>query len=218
MTKILAVCCLVVGFNAFAGEEKEKDKEKGAPAAGGMDMSKMGPGARKPKDEKKAKKEVDEFIKKSDAAYAKGDFDAVVAMNDYPIFMATDDLNGAPEARSYSKEEYVAMMKPMFDGMPKDTKMAHKLQVSVLSDSLVNLVDECTTTTGKVKVTAKNSGLLVKVGGEWKWKSVVEAGWGGMADAKGPAPVAAPPAAGGPPAGGPPAGGPPGKSGATGKK
>jgi hypothetical protein len=33
---------------------------------------------------------------------------------------------------------------------------------------------------GKQKLSGRNSSLLVKTGGQWKRKSMVEAGWGGM--------------------------------------
>jgi len=72
------------------------------------------------------------------------------------------------------------MMKPAFEHMPKDMKMTHKPTVVVLSDSLVSVTDEVTTTMGKQKMTSRNAGLLVKRDGQWKWKAMVEAGWGGM--------------------------------------
>jgi hypothetical protein len=64
--------------------------------------------------------------------------------------------------------------------MPKDMKMTHKPTISVLSDSLVNVVDEFTMTTGKHTITGRNTSLLVKRDGQWKWKAMAEAGYGGM--------------------------------------
>ena len=49
--------------------------------------------------------------------------------------MVTDDLKGVPEAKQYSREEYIAEMKPMFEGMPKDMKMTHKPTITVLSEN-----------------------------------------------------------------------------------
>ncbi len=180
MKHLIAVCTFVVAVSAFA-DAKE------APPAPGMDITKVGPPARKITDEKKTKKELEEFFKKGEEAEKKGDMDVMFASIDFPIFMATDDLKGVPESKAYSKDEYVAMMKPMMESMPKDTKTTHKRTVTVLSDSLANVVDEWTMTAGKVKVTGKNAALLVKVGSDWKTKTVVEAGWGGMGP---PAPAA----------------------------
>jgi hypothetical protein len=36
-------------------------------------------------------------------------------------------------------------------------------------------------TMGKQKITGRNASLLVKRDGQWKWKSLIEAGYGGMA-------------------------------------
>ena len=63
--------------------------------------------------------------------------------------------------------------------------MTHKPTITVLSDSLANVVDDFTMTMGKQKITGKNASLLVKRDGQWKWKSMVEAGYGGMEPPKG---------------------------------
>lgn len=174
MKTLLRVCTLLVAVPVFAEAQE-------------ADLTKVGPGARKVTDEKKTKKELEAFFKAVDEADKKGDFDAAVAAIDFPIYMATDDLKGVPEAATYSKEAYVAMMKPMLEGMPKDLVITHKRTFAVLSDSLANVVDEWTQTVGKVKTTGKNATLVVKVGGAWKLKSMVEAGWGGPPPAAAPA-------------------------------
>ena len=150
---------------------------QGAPA---MDMTKMGPRARKPTNESQTKKEVQDFFKKAEETGKKGDMEGMLSRVDFPVYMATDDLKGIPEAKEFSREEYTAMMKPFFENMPKDMKMTHKPTITVLSDSLANVVDDFTTTMGKQKMTGRNAGLLVKRDGQWKWKVMVEAGWGGM--------------------------------------
>ncbi len=185
MKKLMSVCAVLVAMSVFAEE----------PVA---DLTKLGPAARKVTDEKKTKKELEAFFKAGDEADKKGDFEAAVAAIDFPVFMATDDLKGVPEAASYSKEAYVAMMKPMLEGMPKDLVMTHKRTIVVLSDSLANVVDDWTQTVGKVKTTGKNATLVVKVGADWKLKSMVEAGWGGMSAAPAAKPAPAPAPAAGP--------------------
>src|SRR5438046_1192923 len=99
MKNILAVAVLVVGFSAFA-----QDAGAAAPAAASVDWSKTGPGARKPADEKKSKKEIEDFFKKMDAADKAHDMDAMVAAHDFPVYMVTDDTKGAVEAKAFSKE------------------------------------------------------------------------------------------------------------------
>ncbi|WP_224240954.1 nuclear transport factor 2 family protein [Hyalangium gracile] len=196
MKRTILVCTAAV---VFAGSAWAQDKaaKPAAPAAApaqgagaqagapqgnapAMDMTKMGPMARKPTNEKQTKKEITDFFKKMEETSQKGDMEAMNAMIDFPVLMVTDDLKGTPESKSYSREEYTAMMKPMLDSMPKDMKTTHKPTITVLSDSLAAVTDDFTMTVGKQKITGRNAGLLVKKDGQWKWKSMVEAGWGGM--------------------------------------
>lgn len=179
MKRMMIVCLAAV---SFAGSALAQDKAQQQPA---MDMTKMGPAARKVTNEKQTKKEITEFFKQLEAAEKKGDMEASMAAIDFPVFMLTDDLKGVPESKLYTREEYVAMMKPMYENMPKDMKMTHKPTIVVLSDSLASVTDDFTMTVGKQKVSGRNASLLVKVDGQWKWKSMVEAGWGGMSEGSG---------------------------------
>ncbi|HEX8441284.1 hypothetical protein [Archangium sp.] len=181
MKRSILVCVTAV---ALAGSAWAQDKGQKPATAGeqapAMDLSKMGPGARKPTNEKQTKQEVQAFFKQMEEIEKKHDFEAMIAMHDFPVYMATDDLKGVPETKEFSREEYVAMMKPMFEGMPKDLKTTYKPTVTVLSDSLVSVINDFTMTQGKQKVTGRNASLLVKRDGQWKWKVMVEAGYGGM--------------------------------------
>lgn len=190
MKRSIVVCVAAVAFAGTAWAQGKAPEAKPAtpPAQGSamnMDMSKMGPGARKPTNEGQTKKEIENTFKKMEEAEKAGNTDAMFAAVDFPVFMVTDDLKGVPEAKAFNREEYVAMMKPMMENMPKDMKMTHKRQITVLSDSLANVVDDFSMTMGKQKVTGKNVMLLVKRDGQWKAKSMVEAGWGGMSPPQG---------------------------------
>jgi hypothetical protein len=147
---------------------------------GDMDMSKMGPWTRKPTNEGQTLKEIMAFFKAMEESMKKGDFEADLARVDFPVHMLTDDAKGVPSAKLYTREEYVAMMKPFYESSPKDMKTTHKPTVSVLSDSLVAVVDDFTMTMGKQSLRGRNFMLLVKKDGQWKRKQMTEAGWGGM--------------------------------------
>jgi hypothetical protein len=66
----------------------------------------------------------------------------------------------------------------MFEQMPADIQVTHKPTITVLSDSLATYTDDFTITTGGKKYSGRNAGLLVKRDGQWKWKTMYEAGWG----------------------------------------
>ena len=162
----------VVGTALLAGMAWAQD-------GGGMDMSKMGPWSRKT-NEAAVKKEIAAFFKEMDELEKKNDMAGVLAHIDFPVYMMTDDSKGVPKAGEWTKEMYEAVMKPMMENMPKDMKVTHKPTVTVLSDSLVNVVDDSTTTMGKQKMSARSLGVLVKRDGKWRWKVMGEAGWGDM--------------------------------------
>lgn len=179
MKYVMLSCALIFATTATAALAEEP----------GMDMSKMGPWTRKPTDEKKIKAEVAAFFKAEEELAKKGDFAAVLARIDFPVYMVTDDAKGVPEAAPWDQAEYAQMMKPFYENAPKEMMTTHKPTVTVLSDSLVNVTDEFTTTIGKQKLSGRNMAVLVKRDGQWKWKVMGEAGWGGDAT---PPPAASP--------------------------
>ncbi|MBZ4422947.1 hypothetical protein [Myxococcus sp. RHSTA-1-4] len=163
-------------------QEKQQEKQVSPSATGGsgapMDMSKMGPWTRKPTNESKTRKEVEAFIKEEDAIMKRRDFQASLERVDFPIFMATDNSKGIPSAESYERQKYSEMMKPFFDQMPADMQVNHKLDITVLSDSMVSYTDTYTATMEGKKRNGRSAGLLVKREGQWKWKAFFEPGWG----------------------------------------
>ena len=178
MMRRIAVCLASLMLTAPVwAQEKEEPPATGGSGAQ-MDMTQMGPWTRMPANEAKLRKEVEAFFKEEDAIMKRGDFDAALARIDFPIFMATDNRKGIPEAETYDRQTYTEMMRPMFQQTPKDMKVTHKPNITVLSDSLATFTDDFTVTTGGKKMSGRNAGLLVKRDGEWKWKAFYEAGWG----------------------------------------
>lgn len=168
---------LIISTSLFAAPADKPASTPGAAPA--MDYTKMGPASRKPRDEKAVRKEIDAFLKANDESAKKNDMDGMLALIDFPVYMVTDDAKGAVEAKAYTKDEYVAMMKPYFDNAPKDVSTQHKYSTTVLSDALAQVMDDSTMIIGKTKIPGTSVNLLVKRDGKWLWKTMVEAGWGG---------------------------------------
>src|SRR3974390_105524 len=121
----------------------------GAPPAGAPDMSKMGPLTRMPKDEKATKKEINDLFKQAEDFQKKGDQAGLLSQIDFPVTMITDDSKGVPSAEEWSQEKYIAVMKPMWESQPADMKMTHRLAITVLSDSLADVIDDFAMTAGR---------------------------------------------------------------------
>jgi hypothetical protein len=183
MMRRIAVCLVSLMLTTPVWAQ-DKEPTKSPEASGGsgmqMDMSKMGPWTRKPTNESKTRKEIEAFIKEEDALMKKRDIEASLARVDFPIFMTTDDSKGVPKAETFDRQQYADMMRPMVEQTPADLQVNHKLDIKVLSDSLVTVSDDYTLTMGGKKHSGRNTALLVKRDGQWKWKAMVEPGWGDM--------------------------------------
>jgi len=167
MTRLLTATLLLCAVNAFAD---------GADA--GVAMPEMGPHTRKPSNEAKTKKEITEFYNAEQALMTGKQFDAMADRVEYPVTMGTDNAKGVTQFTEWSREKYVGDMKGFWESADPKMKMAHKLTITVLSDSLANVVDEWTMTEGKKVTKGKNASVLVKTSAGWKYKVMIEAGWG----------------------------------------
>jgi hypothetical protein len=133
----------------------------------------------KVREEQKDKKEILAVFGKMDAAGKKGDLEAAVALVDFPVLMITDDSKGEGQASPWTKEQWTEVMKPFYQ-KPTDAKMTHKPSVFLVTDSLATANDNWTSTAGGKTLSGRNSTILVRKGGEWKIKAMMEGGWGDM--------------------------------------
>jgi hypothetical protein len=188
----LAVCAVVGASSAFGqGQEQQQQQqqqhEPGAGGAGmqGMDWTRMGPWTRKPTNEAQTRKEIQNFFKEEEALMKRRDLEATIARVDFPVYMLTDDSKGEPKSALFDREEYTEMTRQYLQQMPADLQITHQPTITVLSDSLAVVTDEFTMTMGGQRRSGKSAAVLVKRGGQWKWKSMIEAGWGDTAPATG---------------------------------
>jgi hypothetical protein len=176
MTKLAS--CLAVLLVGTVAQAQDKAAPPSAPAAGAPDMTKMGPMSRPVT--KEDKKGVDEAFKAMQAAFKAGDVNAAADLVDFPVIMLSDDSKGNAVSMNVNREQWVALMKPMADGMPKDMKMSHKHATTFLSDTLAVAIADEGMQLGKVKGKWKSMSVLTQKDGKWKFKQMAEAGWGDM--------------------------------------
>ncbi len=165
----LAVTLLAFATPGFAAEQQ-------AAAPGEDPMAGWVP--RKVTKEKADKQEIMTLFKSFEACEKKGDVNAAAALVDFPVLMVTDDSKGEAMGETWNREKWVQVMAPFY-GKPKpDMKVTHRPVVFMITDSLASVADQWTMTAGEKKVTARNSTLVVRKGGQWLVKSMVEGGWG----------------------------------------
>lgn len=129
--------------------------------------------------EQKDKKEILAVFRKMDAAGKKADLEAAVALVDFPVLMVTDDSKGESQAAAWTREQWTEVMKPFY-AKPMDARMTHSQSIFMVTDSLAAATDSWTMTMGGKTTSGRNATLLVRKGGEWRIKAMMEGGWGDM--------------------------------------
>ncbi|MFT3912813.1 MAG: DUF4440 domain-containing protein [Anaeromyxobacteraceae bacterium] len=162
---------LVLAFPALA-----EDK----PAAGGADPM---AGWKPPvvKNEKKDRQEIEAMLKKMETASQKADLEGAAALVDFPVLMVTDDSKGEGGGDVWSREQWTKVMKPFYaQPSPPDAMKPGKRTIVLISDSLAIVGSGWTMKMGPKAVSGTSGLVLVRKGGEWKAKGMIEGGWGDM--------------------------------------
>lgn len=131
------------------------------------------------KAEGKDKKEIQALFHRMEAAGKKGDLEAAAAFIDFPVLMVTDDAKGEASAESWSREQWEKVMRPFYS-KPMEGTMKHEPAIFLVTDSLATANVKWTMKEKGKTTSGKNSVTLIRKGGEWKVKVMMEGGWGGM--------------------------------------
>jgi hypothetical protein len=173
MKRLLVAMLLVPASLAFGAEQKEPPAAaSGDPMAGWVPPKVTNPAA--------SKKEIQALFQAMEAASKRGDIDAAAALVDFPVLMATDDSKGEGLAETWTREQWIEVMKPFYGKPATDMKVTHKLDVFLLSDSLASVDDVATVKMGAKTMTMRNTTLAVRRDGKWLVKAMAEGGWGDM--------------------------------------
>ncbi|MGC3999355.1 MAG: DUF4440 domain-containing protein [Anaeromyxobacter sp.] len=129
----------------------------------------------------KDRKELAAFFKQMQAASEKGDLEAAAALVDFPVLMVTDDAKGEAGGEAWTREQWIETMKPFYaQPMPAGMTSYAKPTIVLISDSLALVGTPWTMKMGKGKVTGTSGLVVIRKGGAWKAKAMVEGGWGDM--------------------------------------
>ena len=141
------------------------------------DITKTGPLSRKVT--KEDTQGIEALFKAAEAAWKKGDMQALTAMYDFPIYMGTDRQDGTYEGGEWMQELFEKIMGPMMKTDPKDVVYKEKRTPHFLSDTLAVVIGETTASRGGKQLGSyKWSAVVIKKNGQWRLKSGLEAGHG----------------------------------------
>jgi hypothetical protein len=133
----------------------------------------------KVKAESQDKKEIQAVFHRMEAAGKKGDLEGAAAIIDFPVLMVTDDRKGEAAGEGWSREQWLKVMTPFY-AKPMAGTMTHKPAIFLVTDSLATANVEWTMKEGGKTTSGRNSLILIRKGGEWKVKAMMEGGWGDM--------------------------------------
>jgi hypothetical protein len=170
--KTLLTCGLATAVALAVARPAPAADEHATPAgeAGGI--------ARTVTNAKADRAEILALLRALEDAARRGDVNGAAALVDFPVLMVTDDSRGEAMADSWSKDQWLEVMAPFYKPAPGAT-IAHHPSIFLVTDSLATVADEVTTTLGKRKLSTRSALLVVRTGGRWKVKSMIEGGFGG---------------------------------------
>lgn len=126
----------------------------------------------------KQKAEIAEWFKKYDELIKKMDIEAMANQAAFPITVISDEQNGNGISRQWNREDFVKAMTNAMSNTHKDIKYNTVRTPLVINEHLVVVLTEWNMKADKKTTKSKYADILVKEDGVWKFKTMVQAGWG----------------------------------------
>ncbi|HSD56305.1 MAG TPA: hypothetical protein VLA92_04080 [Candidatus Saccharimonadales bacterium] len=118
------------------------------------------------------------WFKNYDALVAANDADGMIKEAHLPITVITDDSKGDCVAQQWDESAFRASIEGNVN--KADTKIKNRRKPFFLNKNLAVVITESVVTNGDDTHYMRYADIMVKQGNEWKFKSMVQAGWGDM--------------------------------------
>lgn len=113
-----------------------------------------------------------------DHLVANNDASAMIKEAHLPITVITDDSKGDCVVQQWNEDAFRASIEG--NAMSADTTIKNQRQPIFLSPNLAVVITESTVGMGAETQYMRYADILVKEDGAWKFKSMIQAGWGDM--------------------------------------
>jgi hypothetical protein len=117
------------------------------------------------------------WFERYDALADARDYEGMADLALFPLNEVTDDGKGNGRADQLDRAAYLAQMEQVMGG-GGDVKLETTRTPHFLSADLVFVISDGTMTYDGQTQPIRYGDLLVKVGGEWKFQTMVQGGWG----------------------------------------
>lgn len=118
------------------------------------------------------------WFKNYDALVAANNADRMIKEAHLPITVITDDSKGDCVAQQWDESAFRASIEGNVNG--PDTSIKNNRKPFFLSNNLAVVITESVVTSGDDTHYMRYADIMAKQDGEWKFKSMVQAGWGDM--------------------------------------
>ncbi|MEU1755347.1 hypothetical protein ABZ436_22190 [Micromonospora matsumotoense] len=123
--------------------------------------------------------ELDEWFRHYDALAEAGDVAGTAELAMFPLNTVTDDAAGEGSARQLDRAAYLEMMGGVLGG-GGDLRMESRRTPYFLTRSLAVVLTEAEFTLDGERQRVRYADLLVRAGGQWRFQTMVQGGWGGQ--------------------------------------
>jgi hypothetical protein len=123
---------------------------------------------------------LDAWFQRYDAYAAAGDVTGTASLALFPLNTVTDDSSGEGSARQLDREEYLKVMGGALDASGELTMNSTRTPY-LLTPSLAVVFTEAEFTIDGQSQRVRYADVLVKTGGEWRFQTMIQGGWGDQA-------------------------------------
>lgn len=98
----------------------------------------------------------------------------------FPLSEVTDDGHGSGTANQRTREEFISQMAEVMGAPTNELSWRSTHTPHFISDFLVFVVTDAEITYGDIVRPVRYGDLLIKTGGEWRFQTMVQGGWGDL--------------------------------------
>ncbi|SCL30926.1 hypothetical protein GA0070616_4169 [Micromonospora nigra] len=120
---------------------------------------------------------LDEWFRRYDELAGAGDVEGTADLAMFPLNTVTDDAAGEGSARQLTRADYLRTMGGVLGG-GGDLTMSSRRTPHFLTASLVVVFTDAEFTIDGVTQRVRYADLLVRTGGQWRFQTMIQGGWG----------------------------------------
>lgn len=126
----------------------------------------------------KQQAEITAWFQRYDALTQKGDLEGMASEASFPLTVISDDSQGNGVSQTWTRADFIRVMNDVTAHTPKDLKFDTTRTALMLNENLAVVMTEWRMDDESTPMTTKYADVLVKENGAWKFKTMVQGGWG----------------------------------------